>query len=1312
MHRPPRRSSAPRSRAASRRPVPPRAAEVLEDRALLSATFALDASHLALTGFTQTADENLTVRENGTSYEFVLSEGTWAGTDGAGVTGAGTGTLAVAKAAVAGLAGGIDVDAAGVQADVALQTADFSTLSGGLTIVGTDTVSQEAGQTLETADLLVGGRRAVLEGTIDGGAGDVEFWMSRDIVVDGATITTTSGAIALRCTDFTIGNGYPPAVTGVETGNYTGVRVVDSAIATATGAVTIVGRGGDQTPQTGANQGVEVLDSTIRSTGLDAGQVTILGFAGNAGTGVFLLGAGIRSVEGSIAITGYGKSPPGTSSNSPAVGIFQGTVIASEGTWPNEAAITIVGGTDAIAAGVALASFGNTRLPLVIDPARLAIPREPALVTSVDGGIAIDGQGGRAGVEFAGGRVVSTGGPSARDVTITGRSPGRGVYVAPQFVGAPPAIEAVDADVYLRGTSSSTTGSTRQREALNYGQGILLAGRIATTGDGAGTLAGAAAGGFGAVVLTSFISDFEFGAPAGVAAAAGNVWIYADDLDIGPRETIVSTAGAVTIETGGGREIDLGGEDTPESLGLSNRELNAIGTLRLRIGGDNAGDIRLVGPVVRRYGAGTLELITIRSVIDADNFSSTDLTVDGLQIQAQTIGGPQAGAIDVSATSFGASHPLFFIGPVYLNNAGDLTITGLTGTEIHLFVDGSTTIADGAFLDLDRLAATDPASPPPVTIFSSSAEPVVGTFLHRPEGSTDVTSRGQTVRITYRGGDGNDVVVSVDQRPVVEDERIRVREDETASGNVLTNDGDPDNDPLTVVNVNGGSPVGDPIFYAGGVLIVDEDGSFTFDPNGGFDDFLPGESRTVAFRYTVSDGSGRTNVGEATIVIYGAGRTDLVGYVDGDWYVTAFNGFRQESFLAAEWEAVAWDALLHADANGDGRSDVIGLIDGQWWIGYAYGALDSSAYWTVLADSWSNAAWQDATLRDLNGDGMVDLLARVGGEWWAALSDGFGGSYLTPAKWAAWTDAAWDAFFVDDANADGRDDLIGYFDGEWWVGLSTGTGFATATLWERWANVEWQGLGTFDVNGDGAADLFGMSGNESYYGMSLNSGQFRVRRPGFATRLHGTWQGGTWEDVRAGDFDGDGLFNDLAARNGGDWHVVLSHLPPRNEYIPDAPPPFPEARAAVLWADWAEVTWEDVRTGDFDGDGRTDLVGRYQGEWYLARALPAGGFASSLWATWAETDWQAVAAVDFDGLTSWAVPAGSGGSIVWTGSGTSVSYVPSLDFTDVVMTVVTPPSEVAATSTPIASEDEPLGLFWSQAEEDEAFADGLLAAGV
>jgi hypothetical protein len=48
------------------------------------------------------------------------------------------------------------------------------------------------------------------------------------------------------------------------------------------------------------------------------------------------------------------------------------------------------------------------------------------------------------------------------------------------------------------------------------------------------------------------------------------------------------------------------------------------------------------------------------------------------------------------------------------------------------------------------------------------------------------------------------------------------------------------------------------------------------------------------------------------------------------------------------------------------------------------------------------------------------------------------------------------------------------------------------------------------------------------------------------------------------------------------------------------------------------LTWVDVGVGDFDGNGKLDLVGRARqnGQWWAAIAN-ASNFTNLLWTTWA-----------------------------------------------------------------------------------------------
>ncbi len=82
---------------------------------------------------------------------------------------------------------------------------------------------------------------------------------------------------------------------------------------------------------------------------------------------------------------------------------------------------------------------------------------------------------------------------------------------------------------------------------------------------------------------------------------------------------------------------------------------------------------------------------------------------------------------------------------------------------------------------------------------------------------------------------------------------------------VLDNDTDPENDSLQVVGFDASS-------VKGATVVVDSDGSFSYDPTGvaEFQGLLPGQSVEDTFTYTVSDGNGETGTATVTITVQGA----------------------------------------------------------------------------------------------------------------------------------------------------------------------------------------------------------------------------------------------------------------------------------------------------------------------------------------------------------------------------------------------------------------------------------------------------------
>ena len=91
---------------------------------------------------------------------------------------------------------------------------------------------------------------------------------------------------------------------------------------------------------------------------------------------------------------------------------------------------------------------------------------------------------------------------------------------------------------------------------------------------------------------------------------------------------------------------------------------------------------------------------------------------------------------------------------------------------------------------------------------------------------------------------------------------------------VLSNDSDPDGDPLSVTDFTNGTDTasagGTVSGTNGGTFTLNADGSYTFDPGTDFDYLAVGETATTSVTYTVSDGEGGTDTATLTITVTGA----------------------------------------------------------------------------------------------------------------------------------------------------------------------------------------------------------------------------------------------------------------------------------------------------------------------------------------------------------------------------------------------------------------------------------------------------------
>lgn len=151
----------------------------------------------------------------------------------------------------------------------------------------------------------------------------------------------------------------------------------------------------------------------------------------------------------------------------------------------------------------------------------------------------------------------------------------------------------------------------------------------------------------------------------------------------------------------------------------------------------------------------------------------------------------------------------------------------------------------------------------------------------------DYLSVGETIEHTveYSVDDGNGgtdtasltvTIVGVNDDPIANPDLNATDEATTVSGNVLDNDSDIDRlDTILVSAVNGDTgAVGNEITLESGALVtLNADGTYSYNPNGAFDDLNTGESATDSFTYTISDGNGGFATTTVDITIDGIGDT-------------------------------------------------------------------------------------------------------------------------------------------------------------------------------------------------------------------------------------------------------------------------------------------------------------------------------------------------------------------------------------------------------------------------------------------------------
>jgi len=337
--------------------------------------------------------------------------------------------------------------------------------------------------------------------------------------------------------------------------------------------------------------------------------------------------------------------------------------------------------------------------------------------------------------------------------------------------------------------------------------------------------------------------------------------------------------------------------------------------------------------------------------------------------------------------------------------------------------------------------------------------------------------------------------------------------------------------------------------------------------------FIYGDHYVINLYAALNNGDGSWSA--PSVLVGGPGSITAFGEDEtGELYVVSLNG----SLRAIDGPNDPLPPRKRGDLNADARADVLwrNVTSGD---NYAYLMSGTAIQGEGYLRAVPNPAWKVAATGDFDGDGKTDVLWRntSTGENYLYLMNGTsiaGEGYIVTVA-----DQNWQVAGAGDFNGDGRDDIL-------WRNVSTGENYvfpmnglaigAGEGYLRTVANLDWKIAGIGDVDGDGRADIVWRNSatGENYLfpilGLMVKPTEGYVR----------TVANLDWKIAGIGDFNGDGKA-DLLWRNASTGE----------NYI------FPMVGNEILGSEGylrsvTNLAWEVAQIGDFDGDGKSDILWR------------------------------------------------------------------------------------------------------------------------
>jgi Ca2+-binding RTX toxin-like protein len=326
-------------------------------------------------------------------------------------------------------------------------------------------------------------------------------------------------------------------------------------------------------------------------------------------------------------------------------------------------------------------------------------------------------------------------------------------------------------------------------------------------------------------------------------------------------------------------------------------------------------------------------------------------------------------------------------------------------------------------------------------------------------------------------------------------------------------------------------------------------------------------------------------------------------------YVPGVDQLEWGSYL--QNELVGWDGTSNPFVTGhlrlEEQSGQVALLIDRDGSGVDFAASPFLVLKNVSSGSLSSAdfaGFDPFEIRDVrndfNGDGRSDVLWRHdNGSFTTWLAGGNGGFASNDANSFAGVPTEWRVVGTGDFNGDGRDDVVWRrSDGAFTEWLAQGNGSFTSNDANAWTMLPngWQVDGVGDFNADGKDDLVWRRADGAFtIWLGQANGGFVSNDANSFTMLPTSWQ-----VAATGDFNGDGRYDIAWRRIDGAFTTWLAQG--NGSFA---------SNDANSWA-VLPTSWQVAATGDFNGDGRDDLVWRRDdGAFTTWLAQPGGGFVSN-----------------------------------------------------------------------------------------------------